>query len=392
VFCVVIVACAGNDQATRHSVSAVVDTVAGIERVTSSGEPETLPLTPVLELGSEGGAAKPAEDEFAWVSAVSIGPDGLVYVADLGNHRIAVFDIVGVRQRVIGRQGRGPGEFETLYSIAWINDNLATLDLGNGRFALQSASGDWFGEQPAPGRLVASPVTHRLYQVGPAEVYQWAYVVVDGILEASWIHQGTGGPVVQWARRLEAPEAPFPDKVVCTMGRGFSWFDHPYVPRILTHPARGDRSIVAITSAYRLAVVDSEGDTLRIIERGVDPPRLGDAEWNLLIDRFSDWLKDKTLSACQPRSLERPLHKPAIESLMVGVDGRIWVERNLEYGTLWEVFDARGHLLASVPGFRHDRERTVPWLSSDLVAWVSRGPSDFPIVHVARLGQSTSAR
>jgi hypothetical protein len=365
-----------------------VDTVGGVERITSSGEAPRWTVTPLLELGSDAGVGAPADDEFAWVSAVSIGPDGRVYVADLGNDRIVVFDTLGVRRDVIGRDGRGPGEFQALYSIAWIGDHLATLDLGNGRLDVRSASGAWQVPRPAPGRLVASPVTYRLYQVGPEEVYQWAYRMVDDLLEPTWRRHSRDSAVAEWPRQIDDPLATFPDKVVCTRGRGFSWFDHPYVPRALAHPARDDRSIAALTSAYRIAVVSATHDTLRIIERTVEPPHLTDAEWSRTTDRFNEWLSDKDVAACQPKSLERPPHKPFIESLMVGVDGRIWVERNLAEGTVWEVFDERGQLIGSVGGFEHDRQRTVPWLGEDRIAWVSRGPMDVPHVHVARLSRS----
>jgi hypothetical protein len=308
-----------------------------------------------------------------------------VYVADLRNHRIAVFDTLGNPRKVIGREGSGPGEFRSLYSIAFIGTSLATLDLGNGRFAMQSATGEWLVPQTAPGRLVASPVTYRLYQVGPAEIYQWAYRLDDDLLEPTWLRQSEHGPATEWARKSEDPVAPFPDKVVCTRGRGFSWFDHPFVPRSLAHPARDNRSIVAITSRYEIGIMDTAYDTLRIIRRDVEPPRLGDEEWADITERFDDWLADKDVSACRPRSLERPATKPFIESLMVGVDGRIWVERNLETGTLWEVFDPDGRLVGSVDGFDHDRQRTVPWLGEDRIAWVSRGPDDIPRVHLARI-------
>jgi hypothetical protein len=70
---------------------------------------------------------------------------------------------------------------------------------------------------------------------------------------------------------------------------------------------------------------------------------------------------------------------------MVDVEGRIWVERNLEVGTLWEIFDAEGRLVASLDGFSHDRQRTVPWLSDHHVLWVTRDSSDVPHVHAARI-------
>jgi NHL repeat len=387
--CILFAGCGGDAAVpTRTPVTVVVDTVNGVERVTSSGGVDAWALRPIVDIGSEGGTDGPADDEFAWVSSVSIGPDGLIYIADLGNHRIVVFDTLGVLRATIGREGSGPGEFRSLYSIAWIGDNLATLDIGNGRFMMRSAVGEWQTPTVAPGRLVASPVDYRLYAVGADEVYQWAYHVVDGVIVPTWLRQRRDGPGEEWNRRLDAPESPFPEKVVCTRGRGFSWFDHPYATRALVHPAPGRRSYRAATDAYTIALVASNGDTVSIIRRAVEPARITDAEWAGIRARFDEWLEDKNVAACKPPSLERPATKPPIVSLMVDVDGRLWVERNMETGTLWEIFDADGRVIASLPGFVYDRQRTVPWLSRDRIAWVTRGESDFPQVHVARIIRS----
>jgi len=52
----------------------------------------------------------------------SIDKDGDIYVMDSGNNRIQVFDPAGNYLKTIGREGKGPGEFQQLYSID-INDD-----------------------------------------------------------------------------------------------------------------------------------------------------------------------------------------------------------------------------------------------------------------------------
>ena len=42
--------------------------------------------------------------------AITMGPEGNLWVADTGNHRIQVFDSGGAPVRTIGRRGIGPGE------------------------------------------------------------------------------------------------------------------------------------------------------------------------------------------------------------------------------------------------------------------------------------------
>jgi hypothetical protein len=372
--------------AARQPVAVVIDTVDGIEHVRSSGEPKEIVLETVLEIGEGEQGGEPRPNEFAWVSSVSLGPDGHLYIADLGQHRMLAFDTTGALVRTIGRDGRGPGEFGTLYSIQWMGDTLTTMDLSNGRVGFFTRNGEWLTSRPARGRLVASPVTFRLYRVGGSEVYQFAYRMRDGITEPTWRHVTTADSVVEWLRGGPTFETPFPDKVVCTMGRGFSWFDHPYATRWLEHPAPGQRAYGARSDAYRIALSNAQGDTVRVVERNVEAARLNDSAWSAIDGRYQAWLaKDKDPTQCRPRDLTRPERKPHLEAIMVDVTGRLWVERNLENGTQWEIFDTAGRLTSRMRGFEYDRQRTVPWIGTHHIAWVTRDSLDVPRVHLARI-------
>jgi hypothetical protein len=386
--CMLVASGCGPYDDDRVSLSISVDTVAGIERVRSSGDPPEWQLDSILALGSIGSAtSEAAVDEFAWVSSVAIGPDGNLYVGDLGNYEVRVFDISGALVRTIGREGSGPGEFGAIYSVQWLGDTLAVLDQSNGRIGFFSKEGEWLDHRPSIGRLTDSPVTTRLYAVGNRELYQRAYRAVDGYVQSTWLRHDATGTATEWPRDPLHVTASFPDKVVCTMGRGFSWFDHPYATRSLEHPAPGSHVYLATTDAYRVVLVNSRGDTMRIIERAAQPPPLTDAAWEEVSNRFDVWLQDKDPAQCRPPVLHRPANKPYIESLMVDTHGRLWVERNIEAGTRWEIYDHSGRPIAYISGLEHDRQRTVPWLSDDYVAWVRRGPLDEPSVHVARIAR-----
>lgn len=362
-----------------------LDTIDGVERMAISGEAERWSLVEILRLGRIGGGNTVSPDEFAFVSSVGLGPDGLVYVADLRRHHISVFDTLGSIRRVIGREGQGPGEFQGLFSIAWAGDRLLALDIGNARLGVLSREDEWIEQRPASGSLTASPVTFRLYAVGPSEVYQWGYETRDGIPEPVWWPHGPSGRAAAIDRVTPIVESPLPDKVVCTLGRGFSWFDHPFAVRALTHPARGGGTFVARTDLYEITLLDPEGDTLRVITRDVPAAPLLDSAWGPVSARFSAWLEDKKLSDCQPKELARPDNQPVLASLMVDVTGRLWVERNLVSGTLWEIFDQTGQLIGSLPGFNHDHQWSVPWLSETTAIWVAKDDLDVPFVHVGRI-------
>jgi len=372
------------------AVTVVVDTVDGVEHVRSAGEAPRWTLEPVLRLGSGGGMEAPAPDEFAWVSSVALGPDGLLYVSDMQGRRIVAFDTTGALRATIGRSGRGPGEFGEVFSIAWMGDTLLAFDPANGRVGLFSRTGAWIGSWFATGaRLSASPAMVRLYQVGPHEVYEWMYRAGADGLDAIWRRHTSAGASDEWLQFGPRPPASIMGKIVCNLRSTYWWFDHPYAPRGFEHPAPGNRAWVATSDAYRIALRDSAGDTVRVVERTVEPPPLPDDEWARTADRFARWIETKGAARCDARSVERPRSKPYFESLMVDLQGRLWVERNLERGTRWEIFDDAGWLVGAVDGFGHYREGTVPWLGAAHVAWVSRDSLEVPHVHLARLRTGT---
>ncbi len=363
------------------------DTVGAIEIVTIRGALPRLPLEPPTNLGQDDPALDGADPEdFAWVSSVSVTPAGELLVADLGRFQIEVFDAAsGVHLRTLGTRGDGPGEFESIFSVAPFADDILAMDIDNGRTSRLDRSGGWIERWRAAGRLVASPVDFRLYPVGPNEVYQWAYALEDGFEVPVWRRYTDAGED-EIPRIFPEIERPFPDRVVCPVGRGMSWFPHPEAPVSLAHPLPGRRSVVATTDRPGFAILDDRGDTIRVVRRDVEDIRMTDERWQPTQASYDAWLEDKNVSVCEPRELPRPDVAPPLRSLLVDVAGRIWIERTLADGTLWEAFDVDGAPIGSADGFDHDRERTVPFFGRDYVAWVTRGAFDIPGVHVSAWG------
>ena len=71
----------------------------------------------------------------------TIDEEGLIYVADSGNHRIAVFDLNGKYLRSIGREGDGPGEFRSPMSVSLINSKLQIPDASQQRTTIYNTDG-----------------------------------------------------------------------------------------------------------------------------------------------------------------------------------------------------------------------------------------------------------
>jgi hypothetical protein len=116
--------------------------------------PAALPLTVTATLGATG-AASPA---FAQPQEAVRGPDGLIYVADTGNHRIAVLDAHGKLVRTITRGASGP--LQSPYAVAFApNGHLYVLDSDAGQ-VLAYAPGPTAADAPLQASASSIPLVH----------------------------------------------------------------------------------------------------------------------------------------------------------------------------------------------------------------------------------------
>ncbi|MGD8585611.1 MAG: TIGR03663 family protein [Chloroflexota bacterium] len=84
---------------------------------------------------------------------VAVGPDGLLYIADSGNHRIQVFDADGRYVRSWGEFGTGPGQFNEPWSLAVDDHQVVVADTWNHRLQKFTLDGQWLatiGESGSP--------------------------------------------------------------------------------------------------------------------------------------------------------------------------------------------------------------------------------------------------
>jgi streptogramin lyase len=113
--------------------------------------------------GSPGGASEIGEDaqpaevgQFARIRAMTLGPDGNLYIADSCNHRIQVFTTDGVFVRAFGTPGRGPGElaypYDVAISTAGRTPYLYVVELENCRVQKFTLEGETLGVWGSPGR------------------------------------------------------------------------------------------------------------------------------------------------------------------------------------------------------------------------------------------------
>jgi hypothetical protein len=88
------------------------------------------------------------------IMAAQVAPDGSVYVVDHVNSRIVAFDAEGRRRWVMGRRGRGPGEFQIPYRIDVRPDGtIFVFDIGTGEVTAISPGGAFVARYRLPFSL-----------------------------------------------------------------------------------------------------------------------------------------------------------------------------------------------------------------------------------------------
>ena len=74
--------------------------------------------------GLEGGEA----EQFYTLGAIDVGPEGEIVVLDAGEYKVRVFSSSGESLRSWGRQGEGPGDFQSPSRVAMARDTIAIED------------------------------------------------------------------------------------------------------------------------------------------------------------------------------------------------------------------------------------------------------------------------
>jgi len=123
----IFAACGGGDGAGGSSnVTTTTADSAGVTVISNVGagwdEPDAWRLEPAVTIGEMEGEAS-----FANIGSMSIAPDGTMYVLDLQEQKIFVFDGDGNLLRKIGGQGGGPGEFTRATTVQAVGNDVVMV-------------------------------------------------------------------------------------------------------------------------------------------------------------------------------------------------------------------------------------------------------------------------
>ena len=138
-----------------------------------------------IDVGEVAPAEKCAFPTLCGTTDITFGPNGRLFISDgYGNARILEYSAAGVRVRVWGMSGTGPGQFQIPHGIAADGKVLYVADRGNARIQRFDMDGHYLGEWTNLGRPFALRMSG-----GSLWVAMMSAITSDDAKPAPWLLQ-----------------------------------------------------------------------------------------------------------------------------------------------------------------------------------------------------------
>jgi hypothetical protein len=348
-----------------------------------------------FDLGSEAGS------ELVRVSAARRLPNGRILVADGGRRHLLRFGADGKFEKVIGRDGQGPGEFERL---GWMGrhsrDLVGAYDFGQARYSVFSDSG--FIRQV---RLESSPEV-RFVEIQPLGVLPSGAIIVTGgaalglAAEGPQRHFRLVSPVVLFGadgapKRLIGRYPGMEVEVtIVKNGPAAGRFanDVPLFGRSSALGMSEGHIVVVDTDRFQFDVIDTTGRMVRSVRRAVSDQTVSPAHLQAYIRERVDAARPQFRQSLRA-DLESKRHAPtfpALEArLVIDATDRIWLGEYRRPGDReqqWWIFTVDGRMVGrvSVP-----LNLTIMDAGTDWVLGTWRGQDDVLTVRLYDLRTPT---
>lgn len=333
--------------------------------------------------------------------------DGRIYLIDRQVPVIRMYDYDGTFIGNIGRQGGGPGEYDSPSSIriSPVDGTVFVRDGSQGRLNVYSADGESIDTWPlrsgymTSNQLVVTPEGHPY-------TYVWAF---SGDNLSSWKSgMARVGPEGVEADTLNEPEFDFDEWTIEARNEN-SWITNnvPFSPTAVSVMSPLRMMIGGVSTDYSFQIFHPDG-RVTVIEK----------EWERIPNESAEQKWYKARATANMRNMipgwawngrEIPNYKPPFEDLLADGDGRVWVRRlgpgihlqgcdpepedssDFYSNPCWqetftmEVFDIEGRFLGEVDipeGFQSYPE---PYIHGDMILAVIAGDEGVEYVKRFRL-------
>lgn len=297
-------------------------------------------------------------DENQWFSSIrgaGLLSDGSIVAVDRNSAEVRIYDSTGEHLHSMGRHGEGPGEFSDPFRL-WITtgDTLWVGDYRPWRYNLFTPQGEFVRRVNLSPFMLNPPepggVLDNGYTLNPTskQARREDFSVADTLVVLVYDPEG----------QLVGNLARIPDRISGMVSEAENFWLFPLFQSFASVDASGSTIALGHGSDTEVRVLDDKFN-LRLIVRWNEPDReVTNADvraWREdFIERRRQWAEPDWRDFDDARiSPERPVADlfPAISSIMLGRDGRIWVNQydRPREDRGWLAFDSDGGFLCHLP-------------------------------------------
>jgi hypothetical protein len=322
--------------ATALLFSAVIgDALAGQRDtvVRNAGAPRHAGMSTLVQELSIGVVNGPDEYTFGNITELAVAPDGSIYALDRSAFRIRVYDSAGRHVRSFGRQGQGPGDLASPAGLAVLPDGRVLVwDTQQRRMTVFAPSGESIATWPSGGDG-ASGGTHGLVIDAMGVAYARLRTLARPPsqprdapeMRSAWLgFRTTDGAVVDSI--VEPSSPPFAEPLRASVPGHMRQMAMPFSPRrIATLSPRGV-VVSGIAERYAFDLVPRAG-AVTSVRRVVEPAPIAARTRDSARADIETKMREVDTRWTWPDG-EVPRLMPFFVEILVGADGRIWLQRD----------------------------------------------------------------
>ncbi len=272
--------------------------------------------------------------------SIAVDDEGDIYVLDLKESHIRVFDKNGVYQKTIGRRGQGPGEFQGPLGIQiTANSEILVNNLTSSRLTYFSLQGEFLREEHMTG------MPRSLLKMDSNGDYICAYPkageIFKVVLEKYNSKQKKLFSIAEIEPKYEE--------------------NYSQLAKSIIFDVTNDNEIIwAITDKYEIMITNEDGNLTRKIIKDYDSTEISEEEKLI-------FLKQAPLHP----GVKFPKYFPPLRDTFISVDGdgRIYIGTYERFsdgiGYYFDVFDAEGKYIAKMP-IKHTKRSPIIWKKNKL--------------------------
>jgi hypothetical protein len=260
---------------------------------------------------------------FAKISDLAIGSEGNIFVYDspAGNPMVRMFDSEGSFIKYVGRNGRGPGEYDDIGGIGSFPDGrLAIWDIGNQRINVYKSNGDFIESFSVQSGFLSSYKVFEVDHDGNFYVksifFDWDNPKNNTNPPSAWFKFSHSGGLVDTLHVPEDQEDYPQSPVIFTDAGAF----YPFSTVMLENFSSSGFIITAVNNKYEI-ILHKEKQSV-IIQREYSPLEVTSEEKEIW-----EGFRRRLTSAGHNIDASIPDEKPAFKELLTDSQGRIWVWR-----------------------------------------------------------------